>query len=248
MRHFTRHLLVPFIALGSLAPLAATAQTAQGPCCQAPASPTALTFTVTAEERMAPDMATMGVGVVTTARTAKAAMEDNARKMSAAFAALKAAGIADKDMQTSGIQLSPQYDYTDGQRPRITGYQATNRLSLKLRKLDQIGPVMDVLVGQGINQIDGPNFGIEDTDALLDQARAKAMATALRRAELYAKAAGLRVKRIAAISESGGYSPPNAMPMMMARSAIADSAPPTPVAAGEVSYSIQLSVQIDLEK
>jgi uncharacterized protein YggE len=255
MRSFNRHILLSAIAISAVGfvPLSAMAQAAPGmgaPCCMAPAinTPTTLTFTVNADQKKAPDMATMGAGVVTTAKTAKAAMEDNARKMSAAFVALKAAGIADKDMQTSGVQLSPQYDYANGTRPRIVGYQAANRVTLKLRKIDQIGAVMDALVAQGINEIDGPNFGIENPEAMLDQARAEAMATALRRAEFYAKAAGLRVKRIVSINESGGYTPPQPMPMMMARVAMADAAAPTPVAAGEVNYSIQVSLQVELEK
>ncbi len=255
MRQFHRHTLLSALAISALGfvPLSAMAQAAPAmgaPCCMAPApiTPTTLNFTVSADQKKAPDMATMGAGVVTTAKTAKAAMEDNARKMSAAFVALKAAGIADKDMQTSGVQLSPQYDYTNGTRPRIVGYQAANRVTLKLRKIDQIGAVMDALVAQGINEIDGPNFGIENPEAMLDQARGEAMATAMRRAELYAKAAGMRVKRIVSINESGGYTPPQPMPMMMARAAMADSAAPTPVAAGEVSYSIQISLQVELEK
>ncbi|MCE2891023.1 MAG: SIMPL domain-containing protein [Hyphomonadaceae bacterium] len=255
MRQFHRHTLLSALAISAVGfvPLSAMAQAAPAmgaPCCvaAAPVTPTTLNFTVSADQKKAPDMATMGAGVVTTAKTAKAAMEDNARKMSAAFVALKAAGIADKDMQTSGVQLSPQYDYTNGTRPRIVGYQAANRVTLKLRKIDQIGAVMDALVAQGINEIDGPNFGIENPEAMLDQARGEAMATAMRRAELYAKAAGMRVKRIVSINESGGYTPPQPMPMMMARAAMADSAAPTPVAAGEVSYSIQISLQVELEK
>lgn len=255
MRPFNRYILLSAIALGAagFVPVSAMAQAAPAmgaPCCMAPApiTPTTLNFTVSADQKKAPDMATMGAGVVTTAKTAKAAMEENARKMSAAFVALKAAGIADKDMQTSGVQLSPQYDYTNGTRPRIVGYQAANRVTLKLRKIDQIGAVMDALVSQGINEIDGPNFGIENPDAMLDLARSEAMATAMRRADLYAKAAGMRVKRIVSISESGGYTPPQPMPMMMARAAMVDAAAPTPVAAGEVSYSIQISLQIELEK
>jgi uncharacterized protein YggE len=163
--------------------------------------------------------------------------------------ALKAAGIADRDMQTSGINLSPQYVYRENQRPLIKGYEVSNRLNVRVRKLDNLGPVLDALVEQGVNEINGPNFGLDNPEAELDTARSQAMATAMRRADLYAKAAGVRVKRVMSINESGGYEPPQPRPMlMMARAAMADAAPETPVALGEVTLSIQLNVQFELEK
>ena len=213
-----------------------------------PPTSTTLTFNVSAEQKKAPDMATMTAGVVTLAKTAKAAMADNAQRMAAAFTALKAAGVADKDIQTTGIQLNPQYEAVAGTRPRIVGYQANNQLTVKLRNLTQVGPVMDALVAQGINEISGPNFGLENPDALLDAARSEAMAAGLRRADLYAKAAGLRIKRIVTIQEEGGVMAPMAMAKFMPRAAFAEISPETPVAPGEVSYSIQLSLQIELEK
>jgi uncharacterized protein YggE len=212
-------------------------------------TPSTLTFNVTSEVKKAPDIATVSAGVVTQGKTAKAAMEENARRMTAAFAALKAAGIADRDMQTSGINLSPQYVYRENQRPLIKGYEVSNRLNVRVRKLDNLGPVLDALVEQGVNEINGPNFGLDNPEAELDTARSQAMATAMRRADLYAKAAGVRVKRVMSINESGGYEPPQPRPMlMMARAAMADAAPETPVAPGEVSLSIQLNVQFELEK
>jgi uncharacterized protein len=211
-------------------------------------TPSTLNLNVNSNVKKAPDMATISAGVVTQARTAKAAMDDNARRMSAAFTALKAAGIADRDLQTSGINLSPQYNYIANQRPTIKGYEASNRVTVRIRKLENIGPVLDALVAQGVNEINGPTFGLDNPEAELDTARTEAMATAMRRAELYARASGMRVKRVVTINESGGYEPPQPRPMMMMSRMAADVAPETPVAPGEVTLTIQLNVQFELEK
>ncbi|GIU67313.1 SIMPL domain-containing protein [Candidatus Phycosocius spiralis] len=213
-----------------------------------PPTSTILSFSVSAEQKKAPDMATLSAGVVTLAKTAKAAMADNAQKMAAALNALKAAGLTDKDIQTSGIQLYPQYETVPSTRPRIIGYQVSNQVVIKVRNLDQIGPVLDTLIGLGINEISGPNFGLENAESVLNLARGEAMATAFRRADLYAKAAGLRVKRIVTIQEEGGGITPIGVTKVMSRAAFADSSPVTPVAPGEVSQSIELTVQIELEK
>ena len=210
--------------------------------------PSTLNLNVTSNVKKAPDMATLSAGVVTQSRTAKAAMDENARRMSAAFVALKAAGIAERDMQTSGINLTPQYTYVANQRPTIRGYEAANRVTVRIRRLENIGPVLDALVAQGVNEITGPTFGIDNPETELDTARTEAMATAVRRAELYARASGMRVKRVMTINESGGYEPPQPRPLMMARMQATSADAETPVAPGEVTLSIQLNVQFELEK
>ena len=210
--------------------------------------PSTLNLNVTSNVKKAPDMATLSAGVVTQSRTAKAAMDENARRMSAAFVALKAAGIAERDMQTSGINLTPQYTYVANQRPTIRGYEAANRVTVRIRRLENIGPVLDALVAQGVNEITGPTFGIDNPEVELDTARTEAMTTALRRAELYARASGMRVKRVMTINESGGYEPPQPRPLMMARMQATSADAETPVAPGEVTWSIQLNVQFELEK
>jgi uncharacterized protein YggE len=213
-----------------------------------PPFPSELSLTVTSTVKKAPDIATVSAGVLTQARTAKAAMDDNARRMAAAFVALKAAGIADRDLQTSGINLSPQYTYIANQRPILKGYEATNRVSVRMRKLETIGPVLDALVAQGVNEINGPTFGLDKPEAELDVARSDAMITAMRRAELYARASGQRVKRVLRISEGGSDQPPPVPPSLVEVRMSADSVPDTPVAPGEVSLSIQLNVTFELEK
>ena len=220
--------------------------TAPAACCPQPVQPTTLSLSTQSDVKMAPDLATVSAGVVTIQRTARGAMEENARRMTAVFAAIRAAGVADRDMQTSGVTLAAQYDYQPNQRPRITGYQATNTVTIRMRDLNAVGPVLDALVAQGANQINGPTFGLENPDAALDNARTEAMTKAMRRAELYAKAAGLRVTRVVSITESGGYSPPQPV-MMMARMAAADAAAPeTQVAPGEVTLNASVSVVFEL--
>lgn len=194
-----------------------------------------------------PDIANVSAGVVTVAKTAAQAMQDNANKMSAVFAALKKAGVVDKDVQTSGISLNPQYNYQNNLPPTIINYQASNTVNIKVRDLKNIGPVLDALIAQGANQLNGPTFAIENSDALMDQARAEAVKKAMARAQIYATAAGVKIKRILAMSESGGYTPP--MPMMaraMAMKAEASDAS-TPVATGEVGLSVSVNVTFEIE-
>lgn len=232
------------IAATSISP--AFAQTAPQACCNQQ-SPSVLNINTSADLKKAPDIAIVSAGVVTQNRNARQAMADNALKMNAAFTALKAAGIADRDMQTAGISLSPQYVYEENKPPKISGYQASNTLTIKIRDMSKVGAVLDALVAQGVNQINGPTFQLEDPDAALDVAREEAMRKAMNRANLYARAAGMRVKRVVSINESGGYQQPQPVPMYAMARMAADAAP-TPVAAGEVTMSIQLNVQFELEK
>lgn len=231
----------PLLMLLAAAPFAAQAQ---GVPATAPTG-TRLDIVATGDVSEVPDIAQIGAGVVTQAAGAADAMADNARRTAATIAALKKAGVADRDIQTSSINLSPQYRYADNQPPVITGYQASNRVSVRFRDISRAGSILDALVVAGANQIDGPSFSIDRPDALLDQAREKAIATARARASLYAKATGLQVKRIVAINESAAEAPPRVYPMaMMARSK--DSAD-TSVQPGEQKLSVSLSVTFDLE-
>lgn len=195
--------------------------------------------------KQAPDIATVTAGVVTDAPTADAAMKDNATRMNAVFAALKKAGIADKDIQSAGININPQYNYVQNEPPKVTGYQASNTVTVHLRNMENIGPVLDALVAQGVNQMNGPTFSVEDSDAALDAARTEAVKKARKRADLYAAAAGLQVKRILSITEQAnmGIQPP--MPMMKAMSMEASNQA-TPVAPGEVELSVVVNVKYEI--
>jgi uncharacterized protein YggE len=211
----------------------------------APANGTLLTLTAEGRSLRAPDVAEVSGGVVTVAPTAAAAMRENAARMTAVVAAVKQAGIADRDVQTTGLSLQPQYRYENNAPPVLTGYQATNTVALRIRKIDQTGKLLDTLVQVGANQISGPNFIVEDSAAALDEARVAAVKAGRARAELYAGAAGLKVRRIVSISEGGSFDP-GPRPMMM--KAAMDSAPAAPpVAPGEVSLNVNVTMTFELE-
>lgn len=205
---------------------------------------TRLDVVATGEVSVVPDIATVGAGVVTQAATAAIAMSDNARRTAATVAAIRKAGVGDRDIQTTAINLSPQYRYADNQPPVITGYQASSRVSVRFRDIKAAGPILDSLVAAGANQIDGPALSIDKPEPLLDQAREKAIAAARARAALYARAAGLQVKRIVAISEGSYEAMPRPMPMMMM--ARGKEAADSSIEAGEQKIAISVSVTFEL--
>jgi uncharacterized protein len=189
-----------------------------------------------------PDLATIRAGVVAQAPTAAAALADQAERMARVLQALKRAGVADRDVATATVGLQPQYVYQEREPPRITGYQATNSVSVRFRDVRRAGAILDALVGSGANQIDGPDLSIDQPDAALDEARLDAMRRARARAELYARAAGLRVVRIVRIDEGavddGGPRPPIAY----ARVSAAEAAP-TQIAPGEKDVTVTVNVR-----
>lgn len=214
------------------------------------ASSTLLTLSADGRSNRVPDLAVFSAGVTTQGATAGAAMSANAAAMTRVIAALKKAGVAEKDIQTSSIQLNPVYGRPvvdpNGQvvqEPRIVGYQAMNLVTIRARDIKNFGKVLDALVASGANQISGPSFQMADATAAMDEARVGAIKAARARAELYARAAGLRVVRIVSISE-GGYNPPQPKyAMMEARSGDAAS---TPIQAGEVEAQVSVTVQFEL--
>ena len=194
------------------------------------------------ESSRTPDVAEMSAGVVTQNADANAALRENANRMTAVVAALKKAGVAERDIQSSRIDLNPQYNYQQNQPPKITGYQASNTVNVRLRDIARTGDVLDALVKQGANQINGPTFRIDKPDAAMDEARTDAIKQAQSRPDLYAAATGLKVRRIVSISESGEMAQPPRPMMMMAKTA--DAA--TPVAAGENTMAVDLNVVYEL--
>ena len=199
-----------------------------------------------------PDLALFSAGVTSQGRTAGAALSANSADMNRVIAALKSAGIADKDIQTSQISLNPVYAQTaitpnnqGDNQPRIVGYQATNTVSVRSRDLKSFGRVLDTLVAAGANQINGPNFQLDHPEAAQDEARVAAIKSARGRAQLYASAAGLRVLRVISINEGGGYSPRPQPMFAMARVMKSDAAP-TPIAEGEVETQVSVTVEFEL--
>lgn len=239
MRRFHPTLLLAALALGSLASTA---------CAQQPAAAsdgTLVSVSAQAEARRVPDVATVSAGVVTQAADANAAMRANAAQMDKVMASIRAAGIAERDIQTSGINLNPQYRYAENQPPAITGYQASNTVSLKVRDIARLGKVLDALVASGANQVNGPSFEIDKPEAAYDEARRAALDKARARARMYAEALGMRVRRIVSIDEGGGFQPPRPMPMM-AMAARAEKAYDTAVSPGETTLSANLDVVFEL--
>lgn len=239
--------MMPILSLGAALLLPAVASAQLVPPTPVPTiSGTRLDIVAEGEVTRTPDVATISAGVVTQARNAANAMSQNAERMAAAIAALKQAGVADRDIQTSSISLSPQYRYAQNLPPAITGYQAANQVTVRFRDIKRAGAILDALVAVGANQINGPMFGIDKPEAALDEARTAAMAKARARAELYARAAGLSIKRILAISESGGGTPPP-YPMPMMQAARAEAKADTAIEAGEQRLTVSVSVSFELQ-
>jgi uncharacterized protein YggE len=207
---------------------------------------TRLDVVTTGEVGRVPDIARVSAGVVTTAPTATGALEQNARQMASVRAALRKAGIEERDIQTSAINLYPDYrqDERTGNVPQIVGYRASNELSVKFRNIANTGKILDALVAQGANQINGPVLSIDKPEAALDEARTKALAAARARADLYARALGKKVGRILSISESGGGGMPMPMMRMAAKGEASDS---TSIDPGEQSLAVSLAVSFELE-
>ena len=234
-------LLALSLALGTTTAMTAHAQTLAS--IGATSDGTLLNVSAQAEARRVPDIATISAGVVTQAADGNTAMRQNAEQMAKVMAAIKAAGIAEKDIQTSGINLSPQYRYVENEAPKITGFQASNTVNLKVRDIAKLGKVLDALAAQGSNQINGPSFQIDQPEPVYDEARLAALKKAQARAETYAKSLGLKVRRIVSISEGGGGNfQPVPMMAMRAKSAEMD----TQVSPGETTLSVNLDVVFEL--
>jgi uncharacterized protein len=231
------------LALCAAAPTAVAAQAVQAPM---PAiAGTRLEVSATGEATRVPDLAIISAGVVTRQTTATAAIQENAERMERVLSALKRVGIEERDVQTSSINLNPEYRYQDNRSPELVGYSASNQVSIRFHDIRNTGKILDALVAEGANQINGPTLTIDKPEAALDEARLKALANGRARADVYARALGRRVARIVSISESGGsYPVPPPMPMMMeARNQAADSK----ILPGEQKLQVTLSIVFDLQ-
>ena len=232
------------VLLALAAPAVAGAQPAEPPPPPA-TSGTTLDIVARGETRRVPDVATVTAGVVSQAADAAGAVRDNAARMTRVLAALKRAGVADRDVQTANLSLAPQYRYTQNEAPVITGYQASNNVTIRFRDIGKAGTILDALVATGANQINGPDLMIDDPAAALDEARVDAMAKAKARAELYARATGLRIKRILSITEAGDM--PRPVPVMMRAAAAPPEYADSKVMAGEQSVGVTVSFRYELQ-
>jgi uncharacterized protein len=237
-----KYLLLATLMLGAAAsPVPAAAQ--QASITQTIAG-TRLDVSATGEVTRVPDVAIITAGVVTRSPTATGAIQDAANRMSQVLGALKRAGVADRDIQTSNVSLNPEYRYPENQAPQLVGYTATNTVTVRFRDIRSSGKILDALVAEGANQINGPNLTVDRPEAALDEARAKAIAIGRARAELYARSLGMRVVRIVSVNETGGSYPPPPIPVMMQARA---AAPMTKIEPGEQKLEASVAMTFELQ-
>jgi uncharacterized protein YggE len=225
MRHRTS--LAATIVAGALLAVPALAQTIP---------PAAISVTGEATISVAPDLAEVDGGVTSEARTAREASEANNTAMGKVLLALKGAGIDEKDFQTSRLSLQPQNAPNRTGPAAIVSYRASNRVTIRVRDITKVASVIDTLVGAGANEIGGINFMVSQASKLLDDAREQAISDARRKAEIYAKAAGVTLGAPLSISEGGS---PGPMPY---RKMVAGMAATAPVAQGEETLAITVNV------
>jgi hypothetical protein len=206
---------------------------------------TRLDVSATGEVTRVPDVAVISAGVVSRSATASGALQDSADRMSRVLAALKRAGVQDRDIQTTSVNLNPEYRYVENQPPQLVGYTASNTVTVRFRDIRNSGKILDALVAQGANQINGPTLTVDKPETALDEARAKAVAIGRARAELYARSLGLRVVRLVSVNENGGsYPVPPPMPIY-ARADMAQAK--TSIEPGEQKLQINLAMTFELQ-
>lgn len=210
----------------------------------------ATTFSLSAygETRVAPDMATISLGVQSEATTAAGALKINGERMNQVMAALKKAGIAERDIQTSNLSINAQYAYEQNQPPRLTGYQASNQVTITVRDLARLGSTVDATVTAGANTVNGISFGLVNPQAAEDAARLEAVKALQAKAELYGRATGYKAVRLVNLSEGGGYTPAPPPVPMMAFAAKREMADSTSVAGGELKVRIDVSAVYEVTK
>ena len=203
-----------------------------------------LTVTGEGAAEITPDLATLQIGVTTTAATAAEALAANSAALDAALQRLRAAGIGDRDLQTSNLSVTPNWSGYDSSisGQQITGYTAMNMVTVKVRKLETLGTVLDAAVQDGANTLNGLTFGLQDPRPAMDAARQAAIEDAKAKAALFAEAAGVKLGRISVITEGGNY---GGGPAPMYKE-VAASAAPVPVEAGQLSMQATVTVVWDL--
>ena len=235
-------LLVGALALAALAACTPrTEVTVQAP---SPAQAAGIAVTGTGSVSARPDVAQISLGVSVTAPAVAKARADAAAAMVRVQEALKAKGVAEKDVQTQSLSITPQYDFQNRAEPRITGYQVSNQVRITIRNIDSASEVLDAAVAAGRDavRVNGIAFAVDQPEALLTQAREEAVKNARARAEVLAKAAGVSLGKARSIAESSGGGPvPLALP---ARAQSAEAS--TPVNPGEQRLSVSVSIVYEI--
>ena len=224
--NISRILFASIVSIASLAPLPSLA------------IEKLVTVTGEATVAVAPDAAMIRIGVSSQDKTAREASDANAKQMTAVLAAIKSNSIADRDIQTSRLSLQPQYDPNKSGTARLTGFQATNQVTVRIREIGKLAAVLDSAIAAGANEMSGIEFIVSDQSKLLDRARDDAIADARRKADLYAKAAGSRLGHVVAISEEGSVPPQRPMQALRAGA--------VPIAPGEQTLRAAVTVSYEL--
>jgi uncharacterized protein YggE len=232
---------VPLFAISALAVPATAAEV------QIQARAPVVELTVGETVNSAPDIAQVGTGVTTRARTAKEAVRLNAVAMQKVVDRLKALGIAAKDIQTANFNLNAQFNYPNGGgTPVFTGYEASNQVSVKLRDTGKVGEALDALVAAGANNISGPSFMLDDDTGPKLTARTRAFQRGQAMAQDFARMAGYTGVRLLEVSETVQSRPFYAPAVGMVRAEAADAK--TPIEAGEVGTTVNLTVKYEMTR
>jgi len=237
---------VPALVAAGVAVLALSAVPAAAQSNDAAFRATTFNLSAVGETAIAPDMATITLGVQTEGASAAAALSANGSAMNKVIAALKKAGVAERDIQTSNLNVNPQYVYEENKPARLTGYQASNQVTILARDLSKLGQTVDAAASAGANTVSGISFGLQNPQKAEDEARIKAVAALKAKSDLYARATGYKVVRLVSLNEAGGYTPsPQPVPMFaMAKREMADS---TAISGGELKVRVEVSATYEAQ-
>jgi hypothetical protein len=227
------------------AAIAATLAAASPALAQDAKMPRLISLSGHGEVRRAPDIAFVTTGVLSQGATAAQALAANTSAMNALFAALKEAGIADQDVQTSNFMVQPRYNFQENKAPELVGYDVSNNVTITVRKIGDLGALLDKVVQAGSNQINGIGFEVSEPSASLDEARKLATEDATRKAKIYAEAMGVTLGPVMSISEGVSFQPP--MPMARGKVMMDAAAAPVPVAAGEQRLSVDVNITWEIK-
>lgn len=198
------------------------------------------------EVRVVPDLAIVNVGVSTQGATAREALDGNTKAMRSLLDTLKKAGIEDRDMATSNFSVGPRLDYgnNNGQPPKVVGYDVNNMVTLTVRKVEDLGEMLDVAVSTGSNTINGISFSVSKPDDFVMEARKAAVVDARSKADTYAAAGSFKIGNIISINEGTTYQPPTPYLAKASRSGGADS---VPIAQGEQALTVDVSITYEIK-
>ena len=235
MRTFSTAPLLAVAALCLALPLAA-------PTAAQEAAANRLTVTGTGMVSGIPDLAVLTLGVTSRGDTAAQAMDATSVATADVLALLAETGVSDTDMQTSDLSLSPVWsnrNSVSGGGDEITGFRASNTVTVRIRDLDGMGEVLDAAINAGANEFRELRFALQNPAPAMDEARRLAVAEARARAETYAEAAGIVLGDVLELTESGG----GGGPIMMREAAIASA---VPIAAGEVDTTASVTIVFEI--